>query len=140
MGQQQLLLLVVGIVIVGLAVVVGIQAFGENQQKSNADALVNDLVRIAGDAQAWGLRPTVFGGGGGTFLDIGFDALGLSGIRDRYQNSVGDYELVQVDKREFSISACDLEASFDNVVIVTVTGFSADDIEMEVFTGLTCPF
>ena len=36
MGQQQLLLLVLGIVIVGLAVVVGIQAFGENQKKANS--------------------------------------------------------------------------------------------------------
>ena len=50
MGQQQLLLLVLGIVIVGLAVVVGIQAFSENQKKSNADALVNDAIRIASDA------------------------------------------------------------------------------------------
>ena len=53
MGQQQLLLLVLGIVIVGLAVVVGIQAFGENQRKANNDALINDGIRIASDAQAW---------------------------------------------------------------------------------------
>ncbi len=64
MGQQQLLLLVLGIVIVGLAVVVGIQAFSENQKKANADALVNDAIRIASDAQAWMLKPTAFGGGG----------------------------------------------------------------------------
>ena len=52
MGQQQLLLLVLGIVIVGLAVVVGIQAFSENQQKANLDAMINDGVRIASDLQA----------------------------------------------------------------------------------------
>ena len=57
MGQQQLLLLVLGIVIVGLAVVVGIQAFGENQKKANTDAVVNDAIRIASDAQAWALKP-----------------------------------------------------------------------------------
>ncbi len=67
MGQQQLLLLVLGIVIVGLAVVVGIQAFGENQKKANADAMVNDGVRLASDAQAWALKPTAFGGGNGDF-------------------------------------------------------------------------
>ena len=64
MGQQQLLLLVLGIVIVGLAVVVGIQAFGENQRKSSADAMINDGVRIASDTQAWSLKPTAFGGPG----------------------------------------------------------------------------
>ncbi len=63
MGQQQLLLLVLGIVIVGLAVVVGINAFSENRIKSNADALVTDGLRIASDVQAWALKPTQFGGG-----------------------------------------------------------------------------
>ncbi|PIQ62839.1 MAG: hypothetical protein COV99_04940 [Bacteroidetes bacterium CG12_big_fil_rev_8_21_14_0_65_60_17] len=63
MGQQQLLLLVLGIVIVGLAVVVGIQAFSENMKKANADALVNDAVRVASEIQAWKLKPAAFGGG-----------------------------------------------------------------------------
>ena len=62
MGQQQLLLLVLGIVIVGLAVVVGIQAFAENQKKANADALVMTSMRIASDAQAWLRKPAAFGG------------------------------------------------------------------------------
>ena len=61
MGRQLL-----GVVIVGLAVVVGIQAFGENQKKANADALVNDGVRIASDAQAWALKPAAFGNPGTT--------------------------------------------------------------------------
>ena len=62
MGQQQLLLLVLGIVIVGLAVVVGINAFSENRTKSNADALVTDGLRIVSDVQAWALKPAQFGG------------------------------------------------------------------------------
>jgi hypothetical protein len=87
MGQQQLLLLVLGIVIVGLAVVVGIQAFGENQKKANADALVNDGVRIASDAQAWKLRPGAFGGGA--------DVAGMTGFSFQQAgytvNADGDY-------------------------------------------------
>ncbi len=64
MGQQQLLLLVLGIVIVGLAVVVGINAFSENRIKASADALVTDGLRIASDVQAWALKPDQLGGGG----------------------------------------------------------------------------
>ena len=41
MGQQQLLLLVLTIVIVGMAVLIGIQAFSQNQKKANIDALTN---------------------------------------------------------------------------------------------------
>ena len=88
MGQQQLLLLVLGIVIVGLAVVVGIQAFGENQKKANADAMVNDAVRIASDAQAFSLKPAAFGGGAlnsATFTKLGYTASG-SGNSAVYTN------------------------------------------------------
>ena len=96
MGQQQLLLLVLGIVIVGLAVVVGIQAFGENQKKANADALVNDGVRIASDAQAWALKPQAFGGptdtadlSDATFLDLGYTV----GSGSTYTNLNGTFTI-----------------------------------------------
>ncbi len=62
MGQQQLLLLVLATVIVGIATVVGIQAFSQNNVKSNADAMLNDAVRIASDAQAWAQKAQPFGG------------------------------------------------------------------------------
>ncbi len=78
MGQQQLLLLVLGIVIVGLAVVAGINAFQENQLKSNKDALVNEAVRIATDIQAWKLKPAAFGGGGGSFDGFNWAKISVS--------------------------------------------------------------
>jgi len=62
MGQQQLLLLVLGIVIVGIAIVVGINAYSENSIKSNFDAVLQDGLRIASDAQSWKQKPEVFGG------------------------------------------------------------------------------
>lgn len=62
MGQQQLILLVLATIIVGLAIVVGIRAFNENNIKSNADAMLQDAVRMANDAQAWKQKPAPFGG------------------------------------------------------------------------------
>ena len=62
MGQQQLILLVLATVIVGVAIVVGIRAFTENSAKSNADAMTQDAVRMANDAQAWKKKPAPFGG------------------------------------------------------------------------------
>ena len=79
MGQQQLLLLVLGIVIVGLAVVAGINAFEENQEKSTKDAIVNEGMRVATDVKAYALKPTELGGGGGslpsTLADAGFETV-----------------------------------------------------------------
>jgi hypothetical protein len=62
MGQQQLILLVLATVIVGLAIVVGIRAFTENSAKANSDAMTQDAVRIASDMQAWKKKPAPFGG------------------------------------------------------------------------------
>jgi len=64
MGQQQLILLALAVVIVGGAIVVGIRAFNENSLKSNADAMMQDAVRIANDLQAWKQKPAPFGGQG----------------------------------------------------------------------------
>lgn len=62
MGQQQLLLLVLSTVIVGLATVAGIQAFSENQEQATQDALVQRAINIGNDALAAHNEPTQFGG------------------------------------------------------------------------------
>ena len=132
MGQQQLLLLVLGIVIVGLAVVVGIQAFGENQKKANADAIVNDGVRIASDAQAWALKPTAFGGpnpvseglGDLTFEDIGY-AADASNV---YTNLNGDFTLDGTAGVNCVIITGS-NATINNAVYVKVDGTGPGNIE-----------
>lgn len=127
MGQQQLLLLVLGIVIVGLAVVVGIQAFSENQAKANADALVNDGVRIASDVQAWKLKPAAFGGGASVtgFTGLSFEDLGyqVNGDGD-YENLNGTWTVDTADGTEFIITGTSDFAEVE----VTVDGTTPDDI------------
>jgi hypothetical protein len=70
MGQQQLLLLVLAAVIVGLAVVTGINMFGQNALQANQDAIRQDLLAIASEAQSWYRRPVALGGGGNTFVGL----------------------------------------------------------------------
>ena len=88
MGQQQLLLLVLGIVIVGLAVVAGINAFDENQRKSSQDALTQEAFRYATDAKAWFQKPEQFGGAGAdnssgtTTADLTWNQLGVESTSD----------------------------------------------------------
>ena len=62
MGQQQLILLVLGTIIVGVAIILGIRAFTENEAKSNADALMQDAVTVANEVQTWVKKPAPFGG------------------------------------------------------------------------------
>lgn len=145
MGQQQLLLLVLGIVIVGLAVVVGIQAFGENQKKANSDALVNDGVRIASDSQAWRLKPDAFGGGAGnatatpwtglTFEQLGYEE-GTQTDCATYGNINGCFVMSGQGGADLQIQGKSHAAqALDNIVTVTVSGTTPESITTAVSTG-----
>jgi hypothetical protein len=67
MGQQQLLLIVLGVIVVGIAVVVGINLFNANAVSSNRDGIVSDLNNLGAMAQQYYKKPTSMGGGGNTF-------------------------------------------------------------------------
>lgn len=67
MGQQQLLLIVLGVIIVGIAVVVGINVFTASASQANRDAVVSDLTNLASLAQTYYRKPTALGGGNSTF-------------------------------------------------------------------------
>ena len=67
MGQQQLLLIVLGVIIVGIAVVVGINVFTASSKNANRDAVISDLTTLAAMAQQHYRKPTAMGGGGNTF-------------------------------------------------------------------------
>lgn len=78
MGQQQLLLVILVTIIVGIATVVAMNTFGSSAENSNRDAVRNDIASIATSAQAWYIKPDMLGGGGNTFTDITFNDFGFS--------------------------------------------------------------
>ena len=47
MGQQQLLLIILGVIIVGIAIAVGISMFSSGSVQANRDGIVNDLNNLA---------------------------------------------------------------------------------------------
>lgn len=67
MGQQQLLLIVLGVIIVGIAIVVGINIFTTSSIQANRDAVIGDLTNLASMAQSYYRKPTAMGGGGNDF-------------------------------------------------------------------------
>lgn len=69
MGQQQLLLLILGVIIVGIAIIVGIQMFGAQSTESNKDGLTASLTNISADAYQFKIRPRTLGGGLPTYLN-----------------------------------------------------------------------
>jgi hypothetical protein len=67
MGQQQLLLIVLGVIVVGIAVVVGINLFNANAETSTQDSIVSQGTNLGAMAQQYYKKPQSMGGGGNTF-------------------------------------------------------------------------
>jgi len=67
MGQQQLLLIVVGMVIVAIAIMVGIWMVRTNAVDHNRDGMANYLTHLGALAQAYYHNPKELGGGGRSF-------------------------------------------------------------------------
>ena len=67
MGQQQLLLIVLGVIVVGIAIVVGINLFQASAVDANRNAVVANLNNIAAMAIQYYKKPASLGGGGNTF-------------------------------------------------------------------------
>jgi hypothetical protein len=139
MGQQQLILLVLATVIVGIAIVVGIRAFTENSIKANSDAMVQDIVRIASDVQAWKQKPAPFGGQldaadpGGTadkydpkdFQDVDWVKIGYGNNATTYTNLNGTYTMAG---SATGLQICGYSEQKGNTVQINVTGLRDSDI------------
>ncbi len=77
MGQQQLLLVILVTIIVGVATVVAINIFGQSMANANIDATRQDVLTLAAQMQGYAIKPTLLGGGNGTFTGVDADKLGF---------------------------------------------------------------
>src|SRR5260221_14508850 len=68
MGQQQLLLIVLGVIVVAIAIAVGINQSSAHSTRANEDGITSSLVSIASDAFQYKIRPATLGGGSGSYL------------------------------------------------------------------------
>jgi Tfp pilus assembly protein PilE len=110
MGQQQLLLVILVTIIVGIATVVAINTFSTAASSANIDSVVNDMASIASSAQSYYMRPTMLGGGGRTFTGIAFQDLafpfeGLSSDSLTAQNANGRYVIAVTNSQTIQITA-----------------------------------
>ncbi len=69
MGQQQLLLIVLGILVVGLAIIIGISVFRANAIDQKRNYIVHECMTLASLAQKYWLKPSTLGGGNQSYLN-----------------------------------------------------------------------
>jgi hypothetical protein len=86
-GQQQLLLIVLSAIIVGIAVYGGVRLMGAYQQSNERDALINQMNAVVFDARKYAAKTRSLGGGGGVFT--GYQPPESIALTDRFRIYVG---------------------------------------------------
>ena len=121
MGQQQLLLIILGVIVVGIAVVVGITMFQDNAISANRDAVTNDLVNLGARAQQYYRRPTSLGGGSNSFTGLTMDKLAGPVGGTSWSNANGTYAIQSNGGTSIVLDGKGTEKSNGQVVEVTCT-------------------
>ena len=67
MGQQQFLLIILGIIVIGIAIAYGTSLFSSNAEKSNKDQVILDCINLGTTAQQYYKKSVSMGGGGNSF-------------------------------------------------------------------------
>ncbi len=116
MGQQQLLLVVLGVIVVGIAVAIGINMFSESAAQANFDAVISDMLRIASNAQQWYMKPGSLGGCGRSFA-----AFSLPNINVNGSNANGDYSVTSLSSGSFDITGTGKEDGDSDGTPVTIS-------------------
>ena len=112
MGQQQLLLVIIGVIIVGFAIAVGIMFFGAQKVSANRDALINDLHHLSMVAYQYRISLRTMGGGQG-------DYTGFTIPEPMQQNANGTYSVTDRQQGSITLRAVSADDSL-NTVSVTV--------------------
>ena len=117
MAQQQVLLIILGTIIIGVALAIGITMFTDNSVSANRDAITSDLVKLAARAQMYYRRPKLMGGGGRSFT-----GLAINDLTTKPRNAYGTYSVTSVVTDQVVLDAVGIENGRDgNKLSVTMT-------------------
>lgn len=94
MGQQQLLLIILGVIIVGIAIAVGLSLFTAQSIQSNRDAIINDLNNLAAQAYQFRIRPQSMGGGQGDYTTFAIPTKMKTNENGTYSSSPSQNSIV----------------------------------------------
>lgn len=126
MGQQQLLLIVIGTVIVGIAIFIAINLASTYARDANRDAVINDINNIAMLAKQHYHKPLALGGGGYSFTNFTIPPNLLNTPNGNYVNA-------SKDVNSLIIIGQGKEIGNDGVNKVKVTAIiTADNVKIEI--------
>jgi hypothetical protein len=105
MAYQQKLLYIASLIVVGTAILVGIQKFKSTSRDANINALILDLLDIATRIQANYFTLECLAGGDHSFSGIEIDSSGLQQFFIKPNNINGTFKIVSADDKVLVIQA-----------------------------------
>ncbi|MFZ4621684.1 MAG: hypothetical protein ACOYNS_14080 [Bacteroidota bacterium] len=100
MGQQQLLLLILGVIIVAIAVSVGISMARDYYDESIGDEIRQELLLEAQNARTFASKPKTLGGGGGAFTGYTLPSSMIKNEEIKYRTTVTPHMLLIIGQTQ----------------------------------------
>ena len=121
MGQQQLLLIVLGTIIIGIAIVVGINLFQASAVEHKRDLLINEGMTVANNAYQYYHRPRSLGGGQFSFANYEIPPTMINSGNGRFTSTSSNTQVIIIGTGNELVSGSD---SVKVQFTVTATGIS----------------
>jgi type II secretory pathway pseudopilin PulG len=119
MGTQQLLLIILAVILIGIMIAIGMFMFQDQSAATNRDEITNDLVNLAAQAQKYYRRPGILGGGSNSF-----GGLTLMKMTSKPSNANGSYSMtpdpVPAGTRSIQVTGTGTETGLDDSTPVEV--------------------
>ncbi len=119
MGQTQILLIVLAVIVIGISVAAGITMFNQSAVTANRDAVVGDCQSILSSAQQYYKKPVDMGGGARAFT-----GLTLAKLNWPASNVNGSYALTVNNANQITAAATGVESGVSCSMIYYANGDS----------------
>jgi Tfp pilus assembly protein PilE len=100
MGQQQLLIVILVTILIGIATIVAINTFDNSRVQTNHEAVRQIMIDASGHAQAYFRQSTLMGGGGNSFQNVT-----LEDIQVQADHEHGTFSITETNIDSFTLSA-----------------------------------
>ncbi len=125
MSNQQTLLIILAILIIGATIAVAIAFFNDQSAASNRDGLTSDLLNFSVRVHQYYVRPKTWGGG-----EKSFEGLTMDYITNRPSNAHGSYSILSVAEEQVVIRGVGISKGNDGNPIMVVMSVFPDSVAL----------
>lgn len=96
MGQSQLLIIAISVLIIGIAIAAGAGMFQDDEVEANKKAMINDVNHIGQNAVRYYRRIPALGGGGYSYFGYALPATFRSNLNGSYSTNPTSKDILQI--------------------------------------------